>query len=73
MKSKIKYVDSHTFGCVNDYVNTIEEVIYPQIRELEADYKIAVNALKKILNSDMQPYDFIYKILEEIGEKDGVS
>ncbi len=45
-RKPIKYIDSTSFGCVGDYVNKIEDDIYPQIRELEDEN----NKLKAILS-----------------------
>ncbi len=47
MRKKIEYIDSTSFGCVGDYVNSIEDVIYPQIRELEDENKKLKDLLKE--------------------------
>ncbi|MCP4393152.1 MAG: hypothetical protein GY804_02635 [Alphaproteobacteria bacterium] len=46
-RKPIKYIDSTSFGCVGDYVNKIEDDIYPQIRELEDENKKLKAILKE--------------------------
>jgi hypothetical protein len=49
-----------------DLMEKDRDSFHDENEKLEKKVELAVEAFQKILDSDMQPYDFIYKILTQI-------
>ena len=65
-KESFEISEDQSIGCCDaKEVRELEE----HATELNRKVNIALSAFQKILDSDMQPYDFICKTMEKMGEK----